>query len=142
MLVFLPENHPSQDYYRAPHPSDAEKRRVSFKKTSHNNRIGKKFNKDWGNSLRAHLEDEDVDMGQEAGASSNNPHKWRRNTKFNGKPNKRFGSPAPTGRRKLIEGPGGGWYKVTVRKRLILIFRPNSNISSLLMDESTRKASF
>lgn len=93
--------------------AEEEKRRVSFKPNFRSNKSGnKKYNKDWSSSLRAHLEDEDVDMGQDVG-SSTNQSKWKKSNR-NGKFHKRMGSPAPSGRRKLIEGQGGGWYKVTV----------------------------
>lgn len=79
-------------------------RRVTFKHSRFGNKKG--HQKDWTNSLRCHLEDEDVDMG----ASGFSGHK-----KFFKKGGGRPGSPAPRkgGKRKLLESPTN-WFRVTV----------------------------
>lgn len=86
-------------------------RRVSFKK----NHYGQKGpQRDWGQSIRAHFENEDIDMGGLAGSG-----KVFRSNRGKGRP----GSPAPRQmrknmmdpkmRRKLMESPSG-WYRVAV----------------------------
>ncbi|CAH1116234.1 unnamed protein product [Phaedon cochleariae] len=87
---------------------DFADRRVHFKS---NRGGGRKDNKgrDWGNALREHLQDEDVDMGFSASGSG-------RSNKFNNRGKRgRKGSPMPpsNGKRKLMEGPTN-WYKVSL----------------------------
>lgn len=63
--------------------------------------------KDWGHSLRAHLEEDDVDMGNTANSYNN----YGKN-KFFKKKGKRSGSPLPHHiKRKL---PISSWYRITV----------------------------
>ncbi|KAK4874726.1 hypothetical protein RN001_014086 [Aquatica leii] len=80
-------------------------RRVTFK----HNRHGKKGKqKDWTNSIRAHLEDEDVDMGTTS---------FDRQKKiYNNRRGGRHGSPIPDRmgpKRKLLESPSN-WFRVTL----------------------------
>ncbi|CAG9863513.1 unnamed protein product [Phyllotreta striolata] len=85
-------------------------KRYGFK----NDRFNKKGpKKDWNNAFRAHLEDEDIDMGIDSATSS-------RNIKYNNRRGRgggqgRQGTPPPMGnmRRKLLEGPSS-WYKITL----------------------------
>ncbi|KAF5288344.1 hypothetical protein FQR65_LT12079 [Abscondita terminalis] len=79
-------------------------RRVTFK----HNRHGKKGKqKDWTNSIRTHLEDEDVDMGTTS---------FDRQKKMYNKRGGRHGSPIPDKmgpKRKLLESPSN-WFRVTL----------------------------
>lgn len=80
-------------------------RRVNLK---HNRYPNKVHPKNWSASIRAHLEDEDVDMG----SSSFDRQKKIYNNKRNG----RTGSPVPHKmgeRRKLLESPTN-WFRVTL----------------------------
>lgn len=88
-------------------------RRVKFKQ----GRFGHKSDyqkKDWSETIRAHLEEEDIDMGGAAGVGT----AYRNNKKFGkgggrNKGGRRSGSPVPM-RRKLVEG-ATSWYRVSVR---------------------------
>ncbi|XP_019881507.1 nuclear RNA export factor 1 isoform X2 [Aethina tumida] len=87
-------------------------RRVKFKQ----GRFGHKSDyqkKDWSETIRAHLEEEDIDMGGAAGVGT----AYRNNKKFGkgggrNKGGRRSGSPVPM-RRKLVEG-ATSWYRVSV----------------------------
>lgn len=84
-------------------------RRIPFK----HKRFGNKgHQKDWSNSIRAHLEDEDVDMsGTSFGYQKKHYHN-NNNRRGGGRP----GSPAPNKigmKRKLLASPTN-WYRITV----------------------------
>lgn len=66
-----------------------------------------KTNKDWGRSLRSHLEEDDVDMTFGANNYTKNLNK-----KYSKKKGNRPGSPVPNIKRKL---PIANWYRITVR---------------------------
>ncbi|XP_060522572.1 nuclear RNA export factor 1 [Cylas formicarius] len=79
-----------------------DSRRVTFKPGRQG---GNQYSRNhWGNALREHLEDEDIDMGISSGAR----HRFR-----SGKKKGRKGSPGPAQFRKLLEAPSG-WYKVMI----------------------------
>lgn len=81
-------------------------RRVTFKQS----RYGKKGpQRDWSDSIRAHLDEEDIDMG--SSASISNRRKSFHQKRGGGN---RPGSPAPfKPKRKLMESPTN-WFRVTV----------------------------
>ncbi|CAH0564866.1 unnamed protein product [Brassicogethes aeneus] len=86
-------------------------RRVSFKQGRHGGKSDHPRNKDWGETIKWHLEEEDIDMGGSSGNYRNN-----RFNKFNGrggKKGKRGGSPAPLAKKRLMEG-ATNWYRVSV----------------------------
>lgn len=82
-------------------------RKVTFK--NHRDKQDRRDHKDWSNAIRSHLEDEDVDMGFNAGSSRNIKH--NKSKKNGGR--SRQNSPPPYNKRKLMEGPSN-WYKVTL----------------------------
>lgn len=88
-------------------------RRVSFKPSRA--QYNQQRNRNWEQTIRAHLEDEDIDMG---GTTSGSGHVRYISNKGRGRKGGggRVGSPAPKGqggKRKLFEGPTN-WYKVMV----------------------------
>lgn len=91
-----------------------EGRRVSFKP---NRQYRKDNTKDWTASVRAHLQDEDIDMGGSS-TSTGITFSGRKFAKYK----HRSGSPMPNkggGRRKVLESPTG-WYRITVSLPLLL----------------------
>ncbi|KAG5895804.1 hypothetical protein JTB14_028508 [Gonioctena quinquepunctata] len=83
-------------------------RRVTFKSNRYGGKKDNNRGRDWGNALREHLQDEDVDMGFSAGSSKTNRFN-------NGGRRGRKGSPMPLAKtkRKLLESPSH-WYKVSL----------------------------
>ncbi|XP_031353729.1 nuclear RNA export factor 1 isoform X2 [Photinus pyralis] len=63
----------------------------------------KNWNPHWGNALRAHLDDEDIDMGVSNFERQKKPIRG----------NKRHGTSGGRGRRKLLESPTN-WFRVTL----------------------------
>ncbi|XP_022916625.2 nuclear RNA export factor 1-like [Onthophagus taurus] len=83
-------------------------RHVSFKSNKGAPHKNKKFNfkKDWANSVRYHLADEDIDMGGSSNAKVIFP---KRNKRRDGQ----SGTTFQRGKKKLLEGPMN-WYRVTL----------------------------
>lgn len=94
-----------RDYRAGDYRAGDRDRRVHFK--SYKQGGNKGYNRDFGNAVREHLQDEDVDMGGSSGPGRNY------NKKFTKAKRGRKGSPAPNGRRILLEGPTS-WYKVSM----------------------------
>lgn len=92
---------------------DRSDRKVRFNSNSNffkkNNKYNNKGKKDWGESLRHHFEDEDIDMA----ASSSHARNISKRGGHIGRKGGRTGSPAPGDgkKKKLFEGPTS-WYKV------------------------------
>ncbi|XP_056641842.1 nuclear RNA export factor 1-like [Diorhabda sublineata] len=103
--IFSRNNRPQQTWSHD-RVSDRD-RKVTFK--NHKNKSNRRDNRDWTNAIRSHLEDEDVDMGINAGSSRN--IKLNKSKKSGGR--SRQSSPSPHNKRKLLEGPSN-WYKVTL----------------------------
>lgn len=109
-MFFLNDLHSPEHDDRSDQP-----RRVSFKPSRIDNVQTR--NKNWEHTIRAFVEDEDIDMGGPSNISNMNSVRYVSNNRRGGKRGgwQRTGSPAPaTGRvRKLFEGPTN-WYKVIV----------------------------
>lgn len=107
MFFLLPEHDDRND----------QPRRVSFKPSRFKQQ---ERNKNWEQSIRSFVEDEDIDMGGPSNVT--NPIRYTNNNRRGKRGSwQRTGSPAPTGpggRRKLFEGPTN-WYKVIVSVVLI-----------------------
>lgn len=110
MCVFIAGRNHESDFRHK------ERKKVTFKSNKY---AQYKDGKDWRTAFREYLQDEDIDMGINAGTSGRVAHK-----KIN-KKGPKGANFHQNGKRPLLEGPSS-WYKVQVRTYLLLVLSYNS----------------